>query len=740
LLIDELMLIYLCGQSGSRLAALFEVALPFGYSMPYDATAGLVPSEMFYGRSAELDAVLGLNGRCFIYGGRQLGKTALLRRAEQSFHAPDERRYSCWIDLRAEGIGVSRKADEIWVCLAEQLKVIGVIGTAFHTPAPSKKSNNVDDLLAAIRQFLDTDSERRILLLLDEADRFFEQDGRDDFVQTRRLKNLMDVSGRRFKVVFAGLHNVLRMTENANHPLAHFGEPIKIGPLVADHEVREAEDLVRKPLAAAGFDFEARSLVIRILAQTNYYPSLIQLYCSHLLKHMLTKMGSVQKLAGPRYRIEDRDIESVYSSGDLRDEIRAKFHLTLQLDLRYEVVSYALALDALRGRYAHSEGMDWQRIREDGAMHWWPEGFHETSELDFRVLLDEMVELGVLRRVGDSRYTLRNVNVLLLLGSQEEIEVVLRKEREPSVEFESTVFRPPLRTDRNGPRRNPLTFQQLSELLRRTNSVAAVAGTRAAGIDELVTGLQDYLGQNGSLTVLDDCPDQSDFIRTLARALDKRKTEGISVLVVPPNVPWSSLWIEEATQKIKHLKSDSKFVSLVFLADPGTLWTAVSDENTFVAMDMRPWISLLPWQDGFVQHWLQDQQFPINGDQRKGLRHATGFWPGLLLDLVDGCKETQEFKRRVEAANLQPLSREKIEQYASSFGLHIHAPQQILKILAELGEAVEPTDLADIAECDPALVQRVLRWADLLGLVRRDGGNLWSLDPVVKTVLTRMVN
>src|SRR6218665_729238 len=100
LLVDELMLIYLLAQSTSKVSGLFQLALPFAYSTPYDATAGLVPPEMFYGRSAELDAVKGINGRCFIYGGRQLGKTALLRRAEQSFHAPDAGRFSRWVDLR----------------------------------------------------------------------------------------------------------------------------------------------------------------------------------------------------------------------------------------------------------------------------------------------------------------------------------------------------------------------------------------------------------------------------------------------------------------------------------------------------------------------------------------------------------------------------------------------------------------------------------------------------------------
>lgn len=76
LLIDETLLVSLSAEGGSRLAALFETALPFAYSAPYDATSSVVPSEMFYGRLQELQAIQGQNGRCFIYGGRQLGKTA----------------------------------------------------------------------------------------------------------------------------------------------------------------------------------------------------------------------------------------------------------------------------------------------------------------------------------------------------------------------------------------------------------------------------------------------------------------------------------------------------------------------------------------------------------------------------------------------------------------------------------------------------------------------------------------
>ena len=58
------------------------------------------------------------------------------------------------------------------------------------------------------------------------------------------LKGLMDRTNRRFKVVFAGLHNVQRTTTLSNHPLAHYGTPICVGPLFDAGEWREARALI----------------------------------------------------------------------------------------------------------------------------------------------------------------------------------------------------------------------------------------------------------------------------------------------------------------------------------------------------------------------------------------------------------------------------------------------------------------------------------------------------------------
>jgi hypothetical protein len=733
-LLDETLLVYLCYAAGSRLRAWFDVALPFSFSSPYDATAGLVPPEMFYGRGAELDAVRGLNGRCFIYGGRQLGKTALLKRAEQSFHAPSHGHYAKWIDLRAEGIGVSRAAAEVWLTLYEKLKELHVLDAQLAAPSPGKKQG-VEGVIRSIRDFLVSNSDRRVLLLLDEADRFFEQDGRNDFEETRRLKQLMDETNRRFKVVFAGLHNVLRMTERPNHPLAHFGEPIEIGPLREGEEVREAADLIRRPMAAAGFDFESRGLVIRILAQTNYYPSLIQLYCSHLLRHMLSQVANKPRLEGPRFVVTDRDIEQVYSSDALRDEIRAKFRLTLQLDPRYEVVAYAMALDLLRNRYSQSDGVAWQTIRQASAMHWWPEGFRDTSELDFRVLLDEMVGLGVLRRVEGGRYVLRNPNVLLLLGTLEEIEAVLIKDREPAVEFESATFRPPLRQSPTAAARSVFTYQQLSKLIERENSVTIITGTLAAGIDGVVGSLQDYLGSDADPIVLTNCMDRQSFSNTLGSALLGREKDLVTSIIVPDSLPWSELWLAEAQQRLKRLLSANKFASLVFVAEPATLWRLIRDDSN--GDDTRPpWMSLLHWRDEFLRHWLEERQLQLEPEDRRRLGEVTGYWPALVMELAGDCGELRVLRERLATVTQRWFTNtDEGVKWRRGFGLDIREPSLVIEILARLGEPVEPNELAAVAEMPIQRVKSSLRWGELLGLVRSEGAGFWTVDPIASKIL-----
>ncbi|OJY83092.1 MAG: hypothetical protein BGP23_08555 [Lysobacterales bacterium 66-474] len=733
--LDQSLLVYLLAASGSHLATFVQIALPFSYASPYDPTAGLVPPEMFYGRARELDALKGLSGGCFIFGGRQLGKTALLKRAEQSFHAPKDGRYAVWIDLRAEGIGVSVAPGEIWAALNEKATSLGIIGAKGAASTRTKKHED-DSFLNGARDFLKASSDRRILLLLDEADRFFEQDGRADFKETRRLKQLMDDTQRRFKVVFAGLHNVLRMTELANHPLAHFGEPIEIGPLREGSEAHEAAALIRRPMSAAGFQFESRRLVLRILAQTNYYPSLIQLYCKHLLVHMLERVAQRDGPAGPCYPITDSDVEQVYSSEALRDEIRAKFRLTLQLDPRYEVLAYAIAFELLRSRSPDADGMSWQQIRETCAMAWWPDGFSGTSESDFPVLLDEMVGLGVLRRVSAGSYALRNSNVLLLLGTQDEIETVLMRDREQSVEFQAATFRPPAR--KSATRRSAFTYQQLSTLLQRGNTVSIAAGTLAAGFGDAIADLESYQNNVVPPVVLATAIDRRQFGSSLQTALASRSQDEVTLFAVPDTAPWSLGWLREAQEQLHRLVSNRKFASVVFFADPITLWRLIQESGSGnEAEPALPWMSFGKWKQEFLRHWLDERQLSLDPDERSRVIDLTGLWPSLIQELAGQCTEVRALKERIDVASKTWFTEpEMIATRREQFGLNVPGPMQTIDVLAKFGEPVHAGMLGELAEVRAEVAADSLRWGELLGLTQRSSEpGCWTVDRVVAKIL-----
>lgn len=738
LLLDESILLTLLARRGSRLASWFAIALPFTHSEPYDASAGYVPPEMFYGRASELDEVKAQGGCYFIYGGRQLGKTALLRRAERTFHEPAQDRYAVWVDLLAQGIGERRPAVDVWLSLSDKLRELKIPELELPQVNTAKPAS-IDAFLTAIRVFILAKPGRRILLLLDEADHFFEQDARQGsaYAETRRLKQLMDETERRFKVVFAGLHNVLRTASTSNQPLGHLNEAVRVGPLMNEREIRAAEDLITRPIEAAGFEFEERSLVMRILAQTNYYPSLIQLYCSQLLRHLRDTKLRHREFVGPRFKIDEADIESVFAGRPLRDAIRSKFRLTLQLDDRYEVIAYAIGLEALAPGFDHAEGIDWLTIWKDCATSWWPEGFKTTSERDFLALLEEMVQLGVLSPArSPERYSLRNPNVLLLLGSRQEIENTLGAERESRIEFESTIFRPALGRRVDAPHRSPLTYRQLDEVVQMRNSVLLVAGSMASGLSNLIVGLREQPGMSdtGRFVEIDGSFTRAGFIQQLDKEVKKRVGDGITVMLVPASVPWDAEWVHAARTKLKALKSTTSFVSVVFAADPMQLWTLaapVPDRAQWV----EPWLSILPWSRGFVRKWLEELQLPVESADQ--LNELTGYWGGLLeaaARFKTGAADSLGFAQKLE--HMAKVLDEPNTQQANRISLTggVEEGERVLRTILELGDGVTESDLVEYGELPSDTVARALLWAEPLGLITLHPGSVWYLDPFVKRV------
>lgn len=731
LILDELLLAYICSTPKSRLATFFHCAVPFSYIDPFVTTSGLVPPEMFFGRADELNAVQELNGRCFIYGGRQLGKTALLREAERSFHSPDGGRFAKWIDLKAEGIGLNREPAEMWVVLCRELKGLRLFPADFIGPVVTKRGS-IDAFIDSLKSWFSQSPNRRILLLLDEADRFLEQDGRNEYQETSRLKNLMESTGRRFKVVFAGLHNVLRTTEQANHPLAHLGDPIEIGPLIRSGDWREARSLIVKPLKVAGYEFVSEDLSVRILAQTNYYPSLIQLYGAQLLKQIRSQ-HEINGRSGPRYPITEALVDETYRTRELGDAIRSRFHLTLQLDPRYELVTYALAYALTEGAVTFEAGVDLRELK-DMALAWWSEGFHGTNDHEFQILLNEMVGLGVLRHTGERGYSLRNPNVLLLMGGIEAILSSLEKNRELPQEFEPNVFRAHLPRE-SGARRSPLSYGQESEFLRRENAVSILVGNVASGIEDVVPFLLERV-PNEFIKRL-DAPASKDSFSRFLDGIERRTDGGTSLFIVPFESKWHESWVQLALDRLSRLTSSEKHVRVVFIAD-SKLAKVMLPALTELEEAGARLMSLRPWSERFLRQWLQDLGI-TDGDPeiRNSLAAISGLWPSLLVRAAVGIKSGQR-ARQLCAVLEQALQDEKTRaEVLVELGLSDKSAIAALKLVADVS-VLSDEDLDAFAQMeglDPADTRSWIRWAEMLQLVVRSGSKAWCLDPFVKTLI-----
>lgn len=736
LVLDDVLLAFLTGEPGMRLPTFLACSTPFTTMSPYTTTAGLVDREMFFGRLRDREMIWDLRGAHLLYGGRQLGKTALLRAIERERHNEAKGVIVQWIDLKEEGIGHARSIDDIWVLIASRLRQFSILG---------RGSPGYDGLRTQIQEWLGRDPGRRILLLLDEADAFLRADATskapehgEGFERVSRLKALMDDTGGRFKVVFAGLHNVQRTARNINSPLAHLGEPICIGPLFGGSdapsgEAKAALSLVREPMEALGFRFESEDLPLRILAHTNWYPSLTQLFCRELLEHMVRTRSDASRLRqGPPYAVTAKDIEEAYRGQNLRKEILERFRITLDLDRRYRVIALCIAAETVRDRVSGiSAGfsLDWIRSQ---CLYWWEQGFQESRTNEaFRALLDEMVGLGVLRTTSRDRYALRNPNVLNLLGTHEEIDrdLVDAITQEPAAEYEPATFR------RAVPgmvwQRSPLTASQESDLLARAHGIRVVFGLAASNLQEVprfiempVPGAEGY--------ILRDLRSQDDFKKRLDQLTDRREHE-LLVVCVPQSAPWDEGWVQTAAEKLGRARSRRNFIRIAFLADSRRAWS-VKEPQISSDVDFG-YISLGPWAPVAIRRLLSDLH--VSEAAWKVIADATGGWSWYVGKVADELKTGA------------PGGTARVEDICESLGQqwkHVvtsDLPEQavpILKPMASYGEpltAAELLELLDAAHRNPAVVEQVLRWAQRVGVLCVAPGDTFEVDPAFRAVLVQ---
>ncbi|WP_282695942.1 hypothetical protein [Streptomyces sp. CC208A] len=495
LVVDDAALAYLAARGNRQVSTATQILLPFSGVNPYiREKRGRIGGEMFYGRDAERKSVLDRHGTQVIFGGRGLGKSALLSDAGERFEGQRPGYHlAVYVNLDQENIGKgsSLGPEALWSVLDRELRAAKVL-----EGQPSRKSRAgiSDRVRAGIRTWLDGDSRRSLLVLLDECDQFFEADA-PRFDQTKKLKGLGSDTKDRAKVVFAGLHSVQRFSKLAsNGPFGHLAQtPKVIGPLAP----QSAAELLVDPMRALGFEFQDVDLVNRVLGYCSYQPFLLQMF-GHRLVEVMHRKRARRGAEGPPYAVEIADIEVVESDTGLRDGISAAFKDTLSLDHRYDVIANVLAYHArhrgLEVRLSDAE------LREE-CETFWRKGFEQLDTEGFRAYLSEMVGLGILAPNHDGQgWHLRGPNALRMIGTSHEVDArLLRAEQDCELQ-ESIVQegRPELPDGRPA----PLTITQLDDLLgERSNQTRVVLGTSATGVGDVGDTLRAVAGRIADWTL-----------------------------------------------------------------------------------------------------------------------------------------------------------------------------------------------------------------------------------------------
>ncbi|WP_218821981.1 AAA family ATPase [Haematobacter genomosp. 1] len=710
LLIDEAQLLYLATGS-SWMERLFTCAAPFGYLQPYTTSPGKIPPEMFFGREEEIAKIESTTADgCLVYGGRQLGKSALLHHVRKRFHQVDIGRHAYYLKIDEFG-GQVQSADQIWTLIQRELTAGEVL---------SKSAESPDDIRDGILAWLDRGGERRILLLIDEADMFLASEARSGFPNLNRLKDIMEISARRFKTVFAGLHNVRRMARAPNSPLVHLGEPICIGPMnTTSASSVQARRLVTEPMRAAGFDYASPDLVHAVLTRVNYYPSLVQVFCKALLEGMSNQVRP--RGQGPRWSLEKENLFE--SNEDINSQIRERFQWTLNLDPRYELIAKVLALYRLDNAEGDGNAMSPAFIFRE-VENFWPRGFEKLPTEDFSAFLDEMVDLGVLNRSGKGGYGLRGAQVAQMLGQREQLEqeILHIAEKEPRVDYDPSFYHRRARPDQSE-RRSPLSDNALQALfdtrvpgIRFVVAPPGIWGSDAAtAIAELADGWRDGEGVlSGSLFTGGD----DDLRRQVERSNGRR------VLVIPAATKGAQKWVRWLATR--ELVSQQGTVLLVFVGSHEHIARARPAADQRVEIKM---FRARPWERNMVRAWLAEGglQALDTAECRDALLDVTGGSP-LLLNGLRTQLETLVTERRGKA------TAEAIRTMGEKLGIlpgEVGLPESLVPLFCTavelLGQGEERGTLIDLlVEEGNAAADRDIRLMERLGLFRPapDGSNL----------------
>ncbi len=232
---------------------------------PYQTRGGVTRPSAFFGRESLLARVLHREpGNYLLVGGRQLGKTSLMKAIERRFEGHP--RVCChYLSLRDH---------RLFERIAADLRL----------PADTP----IDALVDALAERA---GGRRLLLLIDETDLFMRHEAQHQYAQLNALRALSEEGRCHF--MLAGFWDLYEaaMLDYAS-PIRNFGEIIHLGGLERDACVA----LATEPLARLGVRFTDATLPEFLATTCGQRANLVAIACQQVLEHLERH----QRLVDPR--------------------------------------------------------------------------------------------------------------------------------------------------------------------------------------------------------------------------------------------------------------------------------------------------------------------------------------------------------------------------------------------------------------------------------------------------------
>lgn len=694
LIIDANAFHYLAKQPQDyRRQRMFEICLAGAPLNPYTPDAkGDVPEEMFYGRKKDMDSVRDPSGACVIFGGRQLGKSALLLQIANG--AKNSRKKM-----------VLRKSipEQATSLLEEALKCCikaGIVGLNTGRKAFPDR----------LRDWMNAEKDRELLLLLDECDNVLEEDRKRKFAEVKTLRDIMQDTGSRFKVVLTGLHSVQRFSHEPNSPFYQL-ESICIGPMDTD----SAYQLMTEKLALLGINFESQKLVRMALNYCNYQPKLIQMFCHELLE-------TVKNIPdrGPNYTIDRDTMLRVYASPALREKIRDSFTMALALDKRYFVIGYVMALNS-------SNAIPARKLLEE-LRDYWPAAFNaENCDANaLQTLLQEMEGLGLLISL-EGGWRVRTPNIIEFLGGRENILDEL-------VQYEQLPYAQPGNPDNLRMKSASIfTASQYNLLADKSSRLLWISGWSGLGLDRVPAALKaiassiEYSSRISCIKISGKNKDEA--MASLRKEYVKIKEGALIAWISSSEFPNNIVdFMQAASAWLDTLHTDKKYVKIICLISPRDFFRFIT--KGYAASLSSHEIQLKPWSVPGMESYFLEKDMPAN--RAAEIMEATNGWPVLIERLM--ASDEIKVSQIKEAASSSVVKEE-----ACRILQDLPKVAKVVETINEIA-ASDPIPREDLAavrpdDMDDDTFEDVITFLQAMSLMREENGS-YRLDPIAFPVLS----